>query len=112
MTRRQQEIEYLQQQILKLQERIHQLEELPEFDEEEPLSNFSDFPGSKRIAIYLAICNAASKRYSRNFHPGNVTVGDLIRLTPKELLYQKNFGTTCLEMLETWMNAHGLKFIM
>ena len=105
MTRKQQQISELQQQISKLEARIQQLEEHPEFDEEEPLLNFSDFPKYRGSFIYVAISRALQK------YGADITVGDLIGLTPKKLLRQANFGLKSLEVLESWMSAHGLQFI-
>lgn len=120
MTRKQQEVEQLQQQISKLQDqifklqmRIHQLEKKPEYDEEEPLLNFPDFPGngSHGNNFTYAIYNAAKEKSATLGSPWNITIGDLVRLTPEELLFQRGFGPKCLKKLQEWMHYHDLEFI-
>ena len=119
MTRKQKEVRNLEQQISVLQKRIseiqmqiHQLEKMPEFDEEEPLINFDDFPGngSHGDNFFFAIYNASKEKSAVLNSPVDITVGDLIRLTPKELLSQKRFGTKCLETLQEWMSSRNLRF--
>jgi len=113
MTRKQQEDEKMQQQISKLQERIHQLEELPELDEEERLLNFHDFPGngSHGNNFTYAIYNLAKEKSVALTSPRDITVGDLIRLTPKMLLSQRGFGPKCLKTLQKWMDSYDLRFL-
>ena len=99
MTKKQKEIKRVERKIRKLQERLQKLKELPDFYDDEELSEIEDFPfkdGSH--FIYLQ-------------NNGIHTVEDLLNFSPGKILEIRSFGKSSLEKINKWMDKHDLKFV-
>lgn len=98
MTKREREIQETKRKIEELKERLKKLEELPEFCEDEKLSEIEDFPINGVHGIYL---------YQRGIR----TISDLVYSSPETILSIPSCGKATLRKINEWMQKHKLYFI-
>ena len=99
MTKKEQQIKETEWQIKTLQEKLKRLQALPEFCEDEDLSDIDDFPIDK---------NSSFNIYLRN--KGIRTVKDLIHSTPEVIFSIPTCGKSTLRKITEWMDKHNLEF--